>query len=598
MNRRDFYQAYATPRCLGLFCHLFTAFGLAVVALLHPANLLGAEIEEPLVSKRPQPAQAQLELHYRRFREAFQDEITTAKSTVQKKAFAAECRRVAGLSTDDLEQYVLLDEARKYLAECGDLDGVNKVLEEMAGKFRLDRDQELIATVLETVAQWDSATSAAAAHTLASRVDEAASSGNDALAAKFLGVAVTAARKGRVKELVNELIKKQKGIEDRVKQSEKYEKALLAVANDPTDQEAHLLIGSYRCFVQSDWPRGLPHLARSSDAALSAAARKELAATSAKNACDAAEAWFVWAAAQKTRERESWRSAAELHARSVLTNELDNLPALERVRAEKLLLSAGAGEPGKTKPSAFAGLVLWLDAADAESLRGPGLQAAAIGSEISSWKDRSGSGLKAESSGQKSGSPVLSLLAESRLPAITFDGTDDTLTIAKWPQELFASAGLTTLAVVAIPPAVPARSNLFETILDNRHDLGGGFVLHIRGDQQNGPLEYSSWPPSDEGTPKYSWARQRGRVMVLAGVSTARDDALFVNGALAARSARKQLAPVRDMIILGGWQSPYMNTPGRHFGGQIAEVLVYRRSLAAPELDALTKSLSAKWTIK
>src|SRR5207237_9161055 len=44
----------------------------------------------------------------------------------------------------------------------------------------------------------------------------------------------------------------------------------------PNDAEANLSVGRYLCFVQGDWDRGLPMLAKGSHAALKALAGKDL----------------------------------------------------------------------------------------------------------------------------------------------------------------------------------------------------------------------------------------------------------------------------------------------------------------------------------
>ena len=45
---------------------------------------------------------------------------------------------------------------------------------------------------------------------------------------------------------------------------------------NPEDAEANFTVGRFYCLYKKDWPRGLPALARGSDAGLKALAVKEL----------------------------------------------------------------------------------------------------------------------------------------------------------------------------------------------------------------------------------------------------------------------------------------------------------------------------------
>ena len=58
--------------------------------------------------------------------------------------------------------------------------------------------------------------------------------------------------------------------------SEDYRKALNVLENKPTDPAANLAAGRHLCFVKGNWVRGVPMLALGSDAALKAAAIKDL----------------------------------------------------------------------------------------------------------------------------------------------------------------------------------------------------------------------------------------------------------------------------------------------------------------------------------
>jgi hypothetical protein len=151
---------------------------------------------------------------------------------------------------------------------------------------------------------------------------------------------------------------------------------------------------------------------------------------------------------------------------------------------------------------------------------------------------------------------------------------------------------------MAVPASAPGQPGGIQTIFDNRHDQTGGVELQIRGDQRGGPLEYASWPLGSAGAALHQWVRAKPQLLVVAGASTAEEDRMFVNGSHVATARTGRPIACRNDVVLGAWQPPYMNEPTRNFGGCIAEVFVYGRSLTPPELAALSESLMAKWSVR
>jgi hypothetical protein len=97
-------------------------------------------------------------------------------------------------------------------------------------------------------------------------------------ALKYLGVAEAAGTKAKIDK------KKLEALAARKAEIEKAQAALAAVTSarqklkeTPTDAAASLLAGEHSCFVQGDWQRGLPLLARGSDPVLAALAKRDLA---------------------------------------------------------------------------------------------------------------------------------------------------------------------------------------------------------------------------------------------------------------------------------------------------------------------------------
>lgn len=81
------------------------------------------------------------------------------------------------------------------------------------------------------------------------------------------------------------------------------QKAREALAADPADAAAALVAGKYACLAEGDWKAGLELLARCSDAALAAAAAKDLAGPSDEiSAAALGDQWYDIASGDKTLE--------------------------------------------------------------------------------------------------------------------------------------------------------------------------------------------------------------------------------------------------------------------------------------------------------
>ena len=77
---------------------------------------------------------------------------------------------------------------------------------------------------------------------------------------------------------------------------ENVENAMAVLKTNPADPEANLAVGRYHCFVKGDWDKGLPTLARGSDAALTQLATTELTKpTTAEEQKKLGDGWWEFA---------------------------------------------------------------------------------------------------------------------------------------------------------------------------------------------------------------------------------------------------------------------------------------------------------------
>ena len=97
-----------------------------------------------------------------------------------------------------------------------------------------------------------------------------------------------------------------------------------ALAKDPANSEANLIVGRWRCFHKNDWPNGLPLLALGSDEKLKAVARQEMEAPeTAEQQVQLANNW--WDLSQK--ETGANRDSIRFHAAEIYQEALSKLDA-------------------------------------------------------------------------------------------------------------------------------------------------------------------------------------------------------------------------------------------------------------------------------
>jgi hypothetical protein len=102
----------------------------------------------------------------------------------------------------------------------------------------------------------------------------------------------------------------------------------------PSDPATNLLVGSYLCFQRGQWEKGLPLLAKSSDADLKSCASIEAAQpTAPDDILKLADRWYGIATKLAARDRPG----AMLHAAVLYSTALPNLTGLQKLAIEKRL---------------------------------------------------------------------------------------------------------------------------------------------------------------------------------------------------------------------------------------------------------------------
>ena len=245
--------------------------------------------------------------------ELFADRFTQAKTTAEKTALATDMMDAAGkVQAGSADQYVLLKIALDVAAGTGDAATALQAVERLLEQFD-EPAAELIGDTLLTAAR--QATTSAQHKAVAEAALSIAGKLSDAdqyeTALRLCEAARSSAQRAKLFPLAKELTAQ---IEETKRQqllSEDYRKALSVLEDKPTDPAANLAAGRHLCFVKGNWDRGVPMLALGSDAALKAAAIKDLrGADSADEQAAIGDAWWDLAEAKQGEERDTLRLRA------------------------------------------------------------------------------------------------------------------------------------------------------------------------------------------------------------------------------------------------------------------------------------------------
>ncbi len=250
------------------------------------------------------------------------------------------------------QQFAVWNRARLLAVESGDLAATRKVADEMILHFQIDAGKANFA-VLKAVSETAGAgADAPVAEFALSLLDEALAADRFDSADEIHAIALHAARKGNDAEIVKRLQQRAKDIQ-RCRTA--YE-ALLdltdKIRKDPDNPEANTAVGKYYCLSKRDWDKGLPMLARGSDAELKAAARKDRAnPQSADERLAVGDLWWELGEKLEGDEQESMRT----RALKWYQDSINNLTGLTHARVEKRLeqyASLLGLEPKTEKPPA------------------------------------------------------------------------------------------------------------------------------------------------------------------------------------------------------------------------------------------------------
>ncbi len=264
------------------------------------------------------------------------------------------------LKDDPVSQFAMLSEARDLAAQGGDLTIALEAVEEIERGYVIEAFPMKVATTAlaaksaKSPAAWKdvsegylSLADEAAdredydqAIVLAGKGDAAAKSGRDA--------PTSATAQGRVKELT--------AIRDEFRAIQSALKTLETKADDPA---ANLAVGIYRCFARRDWAKGLPMIAKGSDAGLSLVAKREIGVTD--DPVEQAALGDGWREAAAKKSTGLLRTRFESRALLWYEKALPGLTGVPKLKVEgfvEVLAKSVYGTDSLKK-----GLVFWIEPA-------------------------------------------------------------------------------------------------------------------------------------------------------------------------------------------------------------------------------------------
>ncbi|MHC4253291.1 MAG: hypothetical protein ACYS9X_29580, partial [Planctomycetota bacterium] len=254
-------------------------------------------------AKLPVPSLDERKQAEKLIRDLFKDEY--AKRTVAGRQDLATklLASARGTKDDPAGLYVLLTEAAELAATAGDIKTAVAAVALQTRRFDVDAAKlqaETLDRARRAVRTPEAARDLAGAYVASA---EEARIGDDYDGAlDLLKKAESVARSARDAAVLADIQGQAREIRDLQKERRKVRPSLAKLEKDPDDPGANLAVGRYWCLYRGLWDRGLPHLAKGSDARL-----RELAGLEQEGPADPAgqqalgEAW--WEAAQKESSR-------------------------------------------------------------------------------------------------------------------------------------------------------------------------------------------------------------------------------------------------------------------------------------------------------
>jgi hypothetical protein len=297
------------------------------------------------VKKIPAPTPAALKEPLQVVNEAFNTDLTSAKTTEQKVAAANKLVDSAKEEKDAIAKFALLSKANDVAIESGDIDVVSAVIDQIEGTYEID-GLKLRADAIRSISklvhnpQQQQKVVVAAGDI----VDKAVFADRYDIARSMAELVLNSARSTNDPDMQREAAAKERQVHETETAYAGIKSALVALAVKPDDPDANLKVGKFRCFIKGDWESGLPMLAHGNDPALKTLAQKEMAgATDAETQVALGDGWSGIA------EKEAGISKSQIQKRAGkwYNEAVPNLTGLAKARVELRLKTLSSHEPAR-----------------------------------------------------------------------------------------------------------------------------------------------------------------------------------------------------------------------------------------------------------
>ncbi len=276
---------------------------------------------------------------------------------------------------DDHLQFMALKLASELFARAGDNTGALEAIGELSKLFKVDT-VEMKASIYAQVEKNTTSREDAIALTeaLLNLVEEALNVDNFAAADKLVATADKAAVKSEKLALAARVQKRLDEVKDARKAFDNI-KPLLAKAG--TDKEAALAVGKYYCFAKGNYDKGLPLLAKGTDAVLKALAERDLGHPKVpREQVALADLWYELGEKDKgLAQRQTFRRAYHWYQIA-----LPMLNGLTKVRIEKQVEELARLFPAGSGVVSFSGAEITTELRKIEAHVG-GVQSVTISSD-------------------------------------------------------------------------------------------------------------------------------------------------------------------------------------------------------------------------
>ncbi len=534
-------------------------------------------------AKQPVPPAAARTAALGRVREIFGDDMQAAKSADAKTAVAGKLIQYVDEASDPATHYVLLETARRLGIEAYDIQLTREAGRRMADTYSID-SRALESDALKAMAA--DAPVAKLGPVVDALVETSRGSLPDAqaLAEELALAATSAARRAKDRERGAAAAQVLAEVREAKKREARTKPLLERLKESPGDGEAALELGMIRCFDEQNWDDGLRYLTLGSDAALALVAKQDIATQfDSGRRLAAADAWWDYGKSQKG----ATAAAALQRARFHYSAALEHAKGLDRARIEKRLETLD-GDLAQKRPASswtpknLAGLTWWLDASDPATVK-------LSGASVNQWVDKGGGGRSFVQTEAKN-CPAYKGVINGR-KTITFDGTDDYLTLTA-PNEALCDASGAAMFIV-FKPNEDSDFSVYGTsapTLNNqgrdRFTDGKTYHCYFRQLRMDGMADILS----PTGLTLLASRTQAG------GNQIVRVNGQVVQSQPSAFSAWRASAGEAAGDVSNKVHTIGVNlAPANYFRGQIAEVIMYGRQLSDQEVATVERNLKAKW---